>query len=235
MAFNNRYKRGGGSSYNQRPSSYNDRRSSFSDRGSDRGSNYSDRGNSDSRKPYDDNFGRNWEDKSADYNTDMIEPAPMPGEWEPTDKDMVPSWDKELLPEEERPADWTPPTPPPVEKTLLPYTEEFEKEDPLPPRVQEMDKEKILRNSMDLPDNEPLVLFNNGCIISTTLKGIIQSKENREREDRDFEGGRGGGRGRGGFRGGRGRGRGVRDDRGGESGDPNMVPVSGKRKNWGGR
>lgn len=137
--------------------------------------------------------------------------------WITVENTGIPGWNKELLPEEEivRPPDWKPPTPPKVDISLQSYKEAFDKEEsPKLPAISniERDKEKILRGNFRGSDE--FVLYNNSCIIRTTKRGIEESKEDREKEERNFGGG-GFSRGRGGRGGGRGdrRSLGSRGDR----------------------
>ena len=152
----------------------------------------------------------------------------MPGEWVKAETSNVPDFNRDLLPEEERSADWVPPTPPKVDKSLLPFAEEFRDEVYDPPRIDVQDKEVILRRYYDLPNDEKLVLFDNECVIATTFGGVKESKR-REEEDSGYRGGRGG---RGGGRGGRGGG--GRDSQGDRRQmDPNLEPVAAQKRKWG--
>ena len=134
--------------------------------------------------------------------------------WEPVEHSTLPSWRKELLPEEEvkRPSDWRHPTPPRVDISLQLYKQEFREEIPKLPKIGDLvkDKETILRENF--AEHDEFVLFNNYCVIRTTKAGIQKSKRDRQDEERGGSdgfggggwGGRGGG-GRGGLMGGGGR------------------------------
>ena len=58
-------------------------------------------------------------------------------QWEPVSGSGIPSWRKALLPEEEeeKPADWRPPTPPKVDLSLQSAIKEFRDEKPKPPKI----------------------------------------------------------------------------------------------------
>merc|ERR1719334_2865388 len=138
-------------------------------------------------------------------------------QWETVENTGIPSWNKDLLPEEEveKPADWKPPTPPRVDISLISALEEFENESAKPPAYNKIinDKREILEDRK-MNDTDEFVLYSGACIVRTTKKGIEQSKKDRENEERE-EARQGGG---GGFRGGRGRGGGGRGGRGGRGG-----------------
>jgi len=165
----------------------------------------------------------------------------------------LPGWTEEKLEEwRARPNDWVnvPPTPPSL--SLLEFTSGDNWQDPQPvlDSIQRCfkeengnwiikDKEEILKNPQYFSDDEDLMCVNKSAIITTSLRRLRESKAAREEEDRQMEnfngfGGRGGFRGRGsrGRGGGRGRGRGRNlgdfgQGRGGN--DPNKTPVSSRR------
>ena len=58
-------------------------------------------------------------------------------QWEPVSGSGIPSWRKALLleEEEEKPADWRPPTPPKVDLSLQSAIKEFRDEKPKPPKI----------------------------------------------------------------------------------------------------
>ena len=208
-------------------------------------------GSKDSRGDYRDSKGREWGragtnngDRSSrsvstkveggSENKDVWE-APMPGEWQPTKKSGVPSWDKAMLKEEENPPDWVEPPQPKVDLSLSPYKEEFEAEAPYPPVTPIENKEELL-GADNIPEDDPVVVLFARGYVRTTRRGLKESKRAREDEEREVyemlkERGFFSGRGRGGRgRGGRGRGgsqRGRRDDQGGFN--PNLEPVAGSR------
>ena len=141
--------------------------------------------------------------------------------WEPVEHSTLPSWRKELLPEEEvkRPSDWRHPTPPRVDISLQLYKQEFREEIPKLTKIGDLvkDKETILRENF--AEHDEFVLFNNYCVIRTTKAGIQKSKRDRQDEERGgSDGCGGGGRGGGGWGGRGGGGRGGFMGGGGRSG-----------------
>ena len=129
---------------------------------------------------------RDDEDRKPLHNEGEVQEAPMPGGWQVVEDSGVPSWDPDSLLQEPRPEGWSPPTPEPVPRTLVPFKESFETETPDPPRFDIADKETILRQNRDIDEREPLVVLNNLCVVRTHLRGIMDSKRreggNREEE-----------------------------------------------------
>ena len=229
-------------SYNSRPS-YDSRRDSYDSPSRDRATSSSynssdqrgrERSSSFSRDQRRPSYGgeRGDHDGSDGYSCDMIEPAPMPGEWETTSTDVVPHYDKELVPEEERPEGWMPPTPPRIDLSLMQYAEEFRQEREEPPVVRETNKDLILREYGDLRDDDKLVLFDNECVISTNF-GEVRASKAREGGGGGGRGGFGGREGFGGDRRGRGGESGGGDRRGGGGANSNLEPVAAGKRKWG--
>jgi len=245
-----RYERESSSSYGDRDrNSRGNYRGGNDRRGSYGGDGYEDRGRSSYDRDNKDRDNSAFDDVKAGKPSGQGEvfEAPMPGEWMLIEDSGVPSWDPACLLEEPRPEGWIPPTPPPVPRAVKPFTAEFDMESLDPPRIGMVNKETVLRDERNFDEEEPLLVFNNMCVVRTNLRGIIESKKRREVEDREDEmefrsrgGFRGRGRGgrdsRGGGRGGRGGDRGGRGGRGGfnrgQEGDANMMPV-GQRKRFG--
>ena len=136
-------------------------------------------------------------------------------------EDRVPTWDKEILPEEEvvRPPDWRPPTPPRVNISLIEFSQQFETEEEArrnkPRHPKTYNSKEAVFDDRDLREDESIVLYDKECIITTTKGALLKKKRELEDESRGGFGGGRGGRG-GGGRGGRGgRGGGGRGGRGG--------------------
>merc|ERR1719500_1444810 len=110
--------------------------------------------------------------------------APMPGEWQLTEKSGVPSWDKTKLKEEENPPDWVEPPQPKVDLSLSPYKEKFDAEDPRPPVTPIENKEELLRAD-NIPEDQPVVVLLARGYVRTTRWGLKESKRRREQEERE--------------------------------------------------
>ena len=92
-------------------------------------------------------------------------------QWETVDSSGIPSWRKELLPEDENPdsPDCIPPIPPIPTRlniSLLDYIKEFEHETHQPPKmdINVANKEEILENN-NLADSDEIVLNSASCIV----------------------------------------------------------------------
>jgi hypothetical protein len=109
--------------------------------------------------------------------------------WISVEKSVIPSWRKDLLPEEENipDRDWIPHTAPRVDISLQMYKEEFVEETPILSKIRDIVKDKEMVLAENLEEDDEVVLLNNSCIIRTTKAGIKKSKRNREIED-DEEG-----------------------------------------------
>ena len=107
--------------------------------------------------------------------------------WRPVKDSEVPSWRKELLPDEEvmQPSDWRPPTPPRVDISLQLYKQEYREETPKLPKIRDIVQEKEIMLREDFAENDEVVLFNNSCIIRTTKAGIKKSKMDRQDEEEE--------------------------------------------------
>jgi len=109
--------------------------------------------------------------------------------WIPVKKSVIPSWRKDLLPEEEEmpDSDWIPPRAPRVDISLQMYKQRFVEETPSLSKIREIVKDKEMVLEENLEEDDEVVLYNNSCIIRTTKAGIKKSKRDREIED-DEEG-----------------------------------------------
>ena len=109
-------------------------------------------------------------------------------QWETVDSSGIPSWRKDLLPEDENPdsPDCIPPIPTRPNISLLDYIKEFEHETHQPPKmdINVANKEEILENN-NLADSDEIVLNSASCIVRTTKKGVEESKKAREEEERE--------------------------------------------------
>ena len=134
-------------------------------------------------------------------------------------------WSREGLPEEEivRPPDWSPPTPPRVDISLMSYIDpnnrpgEDEERRAKRKKAEKVyqNKDEVL-NDLDLREDKEIVVYDTHCVLRTK-QGVMERKRKAELESLDFDmrrgrgggfrgrGGRCGRRGRGGYGGGRGR------------------------------
>jgi len=108
--------------------------------------------------------------------------------WTPTDKSVIPPWNKDLLPSETRPAalDKTPPTPPRIDLSLLACLENFDNEVPKPSAEIILEKDELidLNAVQDLPDaEEVLVNYDNSSLIRTTPAAIRKASNSEERKE----------------------------------------------------
>lgn len=110
-------------------------------------------------------------------------------EWEPVKNTGIPSWRRDLLPEEEPKemsySDWIRTTIPlPYEFSLMSAIQKFKPETRMKKKLF-LDKRLILESS--LGESEEAVLWSQGGIVTTTKNGIKQSRKDRERERREGE------------------------------------------------
>jgi len=142
-------------------------------------------------------------------------------EWvENPTSNVVPGWNKKLLPENEiiRPPDWRPPTPPKVDLRLTPFIERAKqdatevKEEKVKMEVTMKATEKDLR---DLRGSDVILVMSSCGFVRFTKDKFLEAKRMAEDVRPSYGGGRFGGRGggRGGRDGGRGGGGRFGDDR----------------------
>jgi len=145
--------------------------------------------------------------------------APLPGEWEIVPDGvphLIPDYDKDLIPDEPVDTNFRLEVDPVFQyvfkQSLAPYFDRLSSTvDPCSKVI--WNKNEFLRDEAEesrTQPSEPLMVWNNNCIIRTNKKELLDSQERRRKEDREFDqlrfsrGGQGGG-----FRGRR-RGRGAR-------------------------
>jgi len=140
--------------------------------------------------------------------------AAMPGEWEmvPTGvPHLIPNYDQDLIPEEPVDPNYRLEVDPVFQhvykQSLAPYFERLSSTiEPCSKVIwnkNEFLQDELKESRTEL--SEPLVVWNNNCIIRTNKKELLESHDRRRKEDHEFErssrggfGGRGRGRGRGG-------------------------------------
>jgi len=174
--------------------------------------------------------------------TEEVHEAAMPGEWEmvPTGvPHLIPNYDQDLIPEEPVDPNYRLEVDPVFQhvykQSLAPYFDRLSSTiEPCSKVIwnkNEFLQDELKESRTEL--SEPLVVWNNNCIIRTNKKELLESQDRRRKEDREFErslrGGRAGGfggrgRGRGGGRGG-----GFSRSRYNDRSNPNEVQL-GERK-----
>ena len=122
--------------------------------------------------------------KQMVVNDEITEPLMN---WIPVEKSVIPSWRKDLLPEEENipDSDWIPPRAPRVDISLQMYKEGFMEETPILSKIRDIVKDKEMVLTENLEEDDEVVLLNNSCIIRTTKAGIKKSKRDREIQDEE--------------------------------------------------
>ena len=105
-----------------------------------------------------------------------------------SDSGIIPGWNKDLLPEEEKEIDCRPPTPPTQDLSLIYYVQTLEEEKNKLPKIKKIIKDKQEIFEKDLHSRDEVVLLSGSYIVRTTKAGVGKSKRDREEEESEFRG-----------------------------------------------